>query len=118
MQLLTEKNICTGGGGDWIDKSPTVQKCAEECAKKVGFINLIVYGRPDKGDGICDRDGCACQCVKGSCARIYDAGYNLYEVSKGKFSVLFTFYHFLLCLYNHKCTENTLNIMYQKKFYL
>ena len=96
MQLLAEKNICADGGGDWIDKSPTVQKCAEECAKKVGFINLIVYGRPDNGEGICSQDGCDCQCVTGSCARIDVLDYDLYEVTEGKFE---SFIRFLSTLF-------------------
>ena len=92
MQLLAEKTFCVVGSGDWIDKSPTVQKCAEECAKKVGFINLIVYGRRDTTVSACSEVGCDCQCVISSCARMYAAGYDLHEVLEGK---LECFIHFL-----------------------
>ena len=96
VQLLAEKNICIGGGGDWIDKSPTVQKCAEECAKKVGFINLIVYGRRDTAVSACSEVGCDCQCVTGSCTKSGTGSYDLYEVTEGK---LESFIYFLSPLF-------------------
>ena len=84
--------MCTGGGNEWIDKSPSVQKCAEECKEKVGFINLIMYGRRDIGDATCDQVGCDCKCVTDSCDDKVDAdGYDLYQVAESKLeSVLST----------------------------
>ena len=86
MQLLAEKIWCTDGGNEWIDdKLPTLQLCAEECKKKVGFINLIQYGA-------CNQVGCDCKCVTGSCKnKDATSAYDLYQVAESKSeSVLFT----------------------------
>ena len=85
MHLLAEKFGCGHNGGqEWIDKVPTVQMCAEECEKKVGFINLIDYGRRDFGDSTCNEVGCDCRCVTGSCSRRATDAYDLYEVAESK----------------------------------
>ena len=91
MQLLAEKIWCNDGGNEWInDKLPTLQ-CAEECKKKVGFINLIQYGRRDAGDSTCNQVGCDCKCVTGSCEDKEASNYDLYQVAESKLeSVLST----------------------------
>ena len=85
MQLVAEKFSCGRFGGDeWIDKVPTVQMCAEECKKKVGFIYLIDYARTDAiYDGTCNDVGCDCRCNSG-CERTATNGYDLYEVAESK----------------------------------
>ena len=84
MQLVAEKFSCGRGGGEWIDKVPTVQMCAEECKKKVGFIYLIDYARTDAiYDGTCNDVGCDCRCNSG-CSKTATDGYDLYEVAESK----------------------------------
>ena len=86
VRLSTQQAACgPAGGAEWIDKSPSVQKCAEECGKKVGFINLIEYGRTDNALSICNEDGCDCKCVIGRCDTYAVDIYDLYEVTIGKF---------------------------------
>ena len=95
VQLLAEQIWCgTSGGLVWLDKLPSVQKCAEECKTKVGFINLIDYGRPDTGEAMCNEVGCDCRCVTGSCTRTATPYYDLYEVADGKLEG-FIYSHFL-----------------------
>ena len=101
VQFLAEKTYCgfpPTGGSFWLKKSPSVQKCAEECNKKVGFINLIEYGRRDgaKPRNICNDVGCNCRCVTGSCTKTAESGYNLYKVAEGK---LAGFIYFLSTLF-------------------
>ena len=85
MRLLAERFSCGHTGGqEWIDKVPTAKMCAEQCEKKVGFINLIDYGRRDSGYSTCNEIGCDCRCVTGSCSKTAGFGYDLYEVAESK----------------------------------
>ena len=94
VKLSAQQVTCgSSGGTDWIDKSPSVQKCAEECGKKVGFINLIAYGRTDNQLPICDDIGCDCGCIIGSCNTRYAVDtYDLYEVTTGKYKGILSSY--------------------------